>query len=78
MTPKRSMPLWMAIYRRNETDWRGGDGDQLREVLLDNKIYSKTKRLRTPKVARRKYKGRYLLAMAARKMRLRWKRIKKL
>ncbi len=74
MTPKRSMPLWLAIFRRNEIDWRGNEDRLIDETLLDKQIYAKTKRLRNPRTARRKFKGRYLLDLAVGKMRIKWRK----
>lgn len=71
MTPKRSMPLWLAIHRKNETDYTGGQYP-FAEVLLDMHIRNKTKRLRHPRTTKRNFKGRHLLKLAVQKMKLRW------
>ncbi len=72
MTPKRFMPLWHAIFRRNEIDWRGDDDRLIEETLLDMHIRAKTKRLKHPRTARRKFRGRYLLDLTVKKMVIKW------
>lgn len=65
------MPLWLAIFKKNEIDYRGGQYP-FEDVLLDRHIYNKTKRFRYPKITRRKFKGRYLLNLAVQDMKLMW------